>query len=741
MKKYILSALMVCGLTATAQTINFETSDYQSVSVYDNWEQSPFRKGEMLGHAMVANNPNKEVDPIMGQAPNPSDKVVAVQRSRFGSNTFGVRINLNQPFRLKKTNQYLHVMAYFPNKPASSRVMVIGLGKRVESDWSWQDGTDEQFWALTTDKVEGTGAWQDLVFSFKGFSYSTDENANKGIDIYSLVIVPDVRSPHKDTQDFACYFDDIEINTNSQKRFTTEKYAVNFVKKQAPTRSDRKLNSFTFASQTVNHDQSLVYNDKSRTTLLKATPGQNCSFSLNYSGSWMAGYAYIDWNKNGMFEATVNSNGTPATGSDIVSYSAADVSGSNTDFRNSAGTSLPNGNTLSMPNYTIPANQPCGFYRMRIKTDWNCLDAGGNTDSNNLLVANGGSVDDVMLDVHGTTVTVNQQQLNGDIHTADGGNLSNYAAPYGQAFTVRMDPAPGFIPNGFTVRYGYELDNDAQYDGNGNPRWFERTYTASDLDANDQVTLPADVMIGGNVRLTGEFKSTTGGDAYTLNDGESWTPGTYSPLTYKRTFNSTKYQALYIPFAMQYKDWSSYFDVYDINQVVEYDNNNDGVIDAAKLEVLKLTSGSIQANLPYVIKPKATGDAEILINSATLQADTENAMKLWSVDNDFTFYGTYHEVTDMYANGYYALGNGALVQAASAGTTLAPHRWYLTITDNQNNTVNVGRLEIVELGEGTTGIQQNILSKNAQTFDLQGRKVQNTQKGHLYIMGNKKVIK
>ncbi len=221
--KYILTmAMLLTALTATAQKlITFDAEDYRSIGVYDQWPESPFRQGFLQGHAAVADNPDKGIDLVLGIAPNSTDKVVAVQRSRHAGNAFGVRINLKEPLRMTKEVQYIHIMAYLKDKPADSRMMVIGLGKRVESTWSWQTGEDEQFWAMTTAPVKPKAGWQDVVMSFKGFSYSKAENAESGIDIYSLVIVPDLRSPHADVSDWVAYFDEILVDGTPDKRFDT----------------------------------------------------------------------------------------------------------------------------------------------------------------------------------------------------------------------------------------------------------------------------------------------------------------------------------------------------------------------------------------------------------------------------------------------------------------------------------------------------------------------------------------
>ena len=198
MKKYILLlAVFAMSLSVSAQTISFETADYKRLGIYDTWEASPFRTGQLAGNYAVVDNHLNAVDNVLGYAPNPSAKMLAVQRSRFGSNTFGVRIDLTETFELTPTTKYLHVMV---NRPYSGRVMVVGLGKRT--DRPAQSPETEQFWAMSVTDVVAD-KWVDVVLPFKG---------NGGIDIHSLVVVPDCESPHDYTADALCYIDNILVN-------------------------------------------------------------------------------------------------------------------------------------------------------------------------------------------------------------------------------------------------------------------------------------------------------------------------------------------------------------------------------------------------------------------------------------------------------------------------------------------------------------------------------------------------
>ncbi len=498
----IVSAFVLFAtLSAQAQTITFDTDDYKAVGVYDAWEGSPFRTGELKGNAAVVNNHLNQVDEVLGAAPDPTAKILAVQRSRFGGNTFGVRVDLKEPFRLTKNNRYVHVMI---NKPVESRVMVIGLGKRTEEAWSWQNGEAEQFWAISTSPV-AANKWVDVVVSFKGFSYA-DKNKG-GIDIYSLVIVPDVRSAHADAADFACYIDEIVVDDSNESRFSTETYAVNFDKNVGNQRSDRFMTSVgltggTISPQTKTLTKNRHYYDLTTTTIFSAKPGDTLTPTYGYNGTWMNTDTYIDFGNDGKFSYGVNADGTPADGSDIVSYQYSDACGS---FRNSLGDAVSGGNLIgsASPSFTLPAEMANGLYRMRYKVDWNCIDPAGNTASGNEILANGGGIVDVLLDIHGDEVKVTQGALNGEVLDAEGNHFDNYTAAYGQPFTIKMDPAPGFTFDGVIVKSGYNVAGE-QTTGL-NPNYIINEYPAKKFAADGTLTLPADVMVGGEVFIEGLF--------------------------------------------------------------------------------------------------------------------------------------------------------------------------------------------------------------------------------------------
>jgi hypothetical protein len=371
--------------------------------------------------------------------------------------------------------------------------MVIGLGKR--RDWTGQSPETEQFWE-TSSTTLNDGAWTDLVFPI---------STNEYVDIHSLVFVPDLASPHLRTSDFVAYFDAIEVNDNPRSRLLTSYYPVNFDDNQKPTRTDRSLNSASFTIsgeevQNVNFDKTKVYSNQTATASITARPGSTVTVKMSYTGGWMSGYAYVDWDNDGQFKPIIEA-GKPAAGSELVSYTF--LSG-----YNSLGESQANGNSvvngyITCPTFTIPEDTPFGIYRMRLKVDWDSDDAGGNSNTSNLIVSNGGAILDVLLNVHPEEVDISANQLNGDVLADDGIVLSEKRIPFGQAFKIKMEPAPGFTYTGAVITHGYNLDGPEYVRDNRQYKSITVPVSAFNRETHEY-TIPA-TYIDGEVRIEGLF--------------------------------------------------------------------------------------------------------------------------------------------------------------------------------------------------------------------------------------------
>lgn len=497
-KKYMCLAGLFFPIAAVAQQdktlCDFETPEsYVSVRAYDTCPTSPFNLNKLTGNVKVVNNDllNGE-DPALGMAPNPSAKILGVQRSRYGSNTFGALVELAEPFALTKKTQYVHVKIY---SPVDAPVMLIGLGNC--DDRPWQPATTEQFWSVPTSNVTA-GSWQDVVFPVSG--------AN-GITIRNLLVVVDRKSPHNLASDYAVYVDDIILSTKSSPFFSSSVYPINYEETTSATRTDRYIRKVSLTSSEgtqnldINQNSDKLLYFKKLDNCFKAKPGETVTATIDWNGVWMHGYAYLDMDDNGRFDVDWSSDGLTNQG-DLMAYSYY-------KDKNSDGYSASGDCGVGMPSFEIPSDIAPGIYRLRYKVDWDNVDPGGSTTSGNLITANGGGIVDTRVNIHADNVNVyrateeNGGGLNGEVLMADGKPVTGRTTPFGQAFKIKAQPAEGFLIDYVKIRHGYNLEGASTK--HGNLQWEEFTVQASQF-VNGEYTIAAD-KVDGDIRIVPFFKS------------------------------------------------------------------------------------------------------------------------------------------------------------------------------------------------------------------------------------------
>lgn len=680
-------AALAAQLPASAQTIDFETGEgFSRLGVYDTWEQSPFRTGAIASperYVGITDNPDTSVNEELDIQPNPSEKVLAVQRSRFGSNTFGARIDLADTLHMTTATRYVHVMVLKP-QGETANVMVIGLGKR--RDWKQQSPATEQFWEASSSTLND-GSWTDLVFPI---------STNEYVDIHSLVLVPDLASPHLRTSDFVAYFDDIEVNDNPKPRIMTSFYPVNFDADQKPTRTDRALNSVTIKAtgektQTVSIDKTKVYNNQVETKTITARPGSTVSIKMSYTGAWMSGYAYVDWDNDGQFKPDIEDN-KPAAGSELVSYTY--LGGYNSLGQSQSSGNSVSGGYITCPTFTIPEDTPFGIYRMRLKVDWDSDDAGGNADPNNLIVSNGGAILDVLLNVHPEEVDISANQLNGDVLADDGTVLSEKRIPFGQVFKIKMAPAPDFTYTGAVITHGYNLDGPEYV--RDNRQYKSITIPASSFNSEThEYSIPAS-YIDGEVRIEGLF-----------TPGENPDPGTVTPkykVTYKKDADGAFYQ------------------------------------NGSEVEVGNGWAAAewISAGPEPVVTIKSDRNNGFNTTNFNLGRDYKFTI---SVGSDYSISGYKISTTDGWGTTIVTEGNQTEVFSGTKELTVSDlattSTWFTTADANLNGPM----IDVYLMDANSVGISQpaiNVASDDS-VYSINGRRVVNPSKG-LYIVNDRKVI-
>ncbi len=238
---------------------------------------------------------------------------------------------------------------------------------------------------------------------------------------------------------------------------------------------------------------------------------------------------------------------------------------------------------------------------------------------------------------------------------------------------------------------------------------------------------------------------------YTLTDGETFNNGLQldeCEISYTRTFNNTKWQALYIPFSLNYEDWKNDFEVAYINNLRQLDTDDDGVIDKTIMDIVKIKDGSLIPNTPYLIKAKSVGEKTLSVSNATIYPTEENSIDCRTTIAEYTFTGTYNAISasTLIANNYYTMGGGALIMT-DGNSGLKPYRWYMKIEArspmyNVSNAAKAITINVVGEEETTTDVEDlRMINYKSPVYDLNGRKVnENNLKPGIYVKNGKKFV-
>ena len=292
--------------------------------------------------------------------------------------------------------------------------------------------------------------------------------------------------------------------------------ATHYGADQAYTNTNkRSLGSVTLSTpsngkQTVSADAKHVYTDATSTRLL-AKPGEAVTVSFGYAGDWMNGYVYIDRNGDKQLTYSLNADHTPATDSELMSYSF--YSGNDDDDTtgwNSEGTELKTSarNTLNPPTFTLPDDLTEGEYVIRFKVDWNSIDPAGDTNATNGdFMVNGGAILDATL-----VVTHESVPRPSRLHFA-----SNYGFFVGSGTETGV---PDLVPEKdlrlklVAPAKCYTMPSEVLVEVISHDGTFVDSQTIA-VPSNGIITVPADAMKGGDVYISAEWGEP---DEYTSSD-------------------------------------------------------------------------------------------------------------------------------------------------------------------------------------------------------------------------------
>lgn len=245
------------------------------------------------------------------------------------------------------------------------------------------------------------------------------------------------------------------------------------------------------------------------------------------------------------------------------------------------------------------------------------------------------------------------------------------------------------------------------------------------------------------------------GDLFELADGEAYTLANGAEvyeLNYARNFGGTNWTTWYVPFELKLTpELCKKYAFSRINNVHQYDDNNDGVADRTIVESFNQAEGvTLKANYPYLVRALTDADKKMTITLTEVELAKAESKHIdcMSVDHTYTFTGTYNEMGE---GGTEANSPLSLFDYSDGNMWLNFHslpaqRHYLVITprDGSTPTLAPARVMLQVIGDETvTGIV-NLYGRDkrsAETYDLSGRRVGSNQRGLLIKNGKKVLVK
>lgn len=245
------------------------------------------------------------------------------------------------------------------------------------------------------------------------------------------------------------------------------------------------------------------------------------------------------------------------------------------------------------------------------------------------------------------------------------------------------------------------------------------------------------------------------GDLFELADGEAYTlakGAEVGELNYARNFGGTNWTTWYVPFELTLTpELCQKYAFSRINNVHQYDDDNDGVADRTIVESFNQAEGvTLKANYPYLVRALTDADKEMIItlNNVKLAKAESKHIDCMSVDHTYTFTGIYNEMGEggNTANSPLSLFDNSVGNKWLNFHSLPAQRHHLVITprDGSAQTVAPARIMLQVIGDETTTGIVNIYSydkRSSETYDLSGRRVSSNQRGLLIKNGKKVFVK
>ena len=227
---------------------------------------------------------------------------------------------------------------------------------------------------------------------------------------------------------------------------------------------------------------------------------------------------------------------------------------------------------------------------------------------------------------------------------------------------------------------------------------------------------------------------------YTISDGTTSLNVSNMESKCKARFTHAfngEWEALYLPFAIDYDAIKADFDLAEIDGVVQNDENNDGTPDITVLSIMGFKEQMTEPNTPYLIRAKNTGEQTLQFDDVTVYPTSIETIDCSSTSTKYEFTGSYNALNASDLANCYTVQSGELVKGASS---LAPCRWYMTATARKGNLNLPNRIRIMSVEDVITGVSSlGETEEGAAIYNLSGQRLNKMQKG-INIKEGKKIF-
>ena len=209
-------------------------------------------------------------------------------------------------------------------------------------------------------------------------------------------------------------------------------------------------------------------------------------------------------------------------------------------------------------------------------------------------------------------------------------------------------------------------------------------------------------------------------------------------VRFTHDFNG-EWEALCLPFAIDYDAIKADFDLAEIDGVVQNDDDNDGSIDFTVLSIRGFKEQMTTPNTPYLIRAKKAGEQKIFFEDVTVYPTSTETIDCSSTSIRYEFTGSYNTLNASALTNRYVVQDGELVKGASS---LAPCRWYMTATARKGSLNLPSRIRIMPVEDVITGVEtlsDSSLKDEDIIYNFAGQRLSKSAKG-INIVGGRKVL-